>query len=175
MTPIEYQALAKRTTTPKAIDDRNFGLVNWSLGIAGETAEVQEFFEDWKEGQIDFDPVLLTKELGDVLWYTAIMCEQTNTTLDALPVVDPKETPSAARLAIYGGKVADYVKKVVCHGHDLDEQKLWQYVGMVYFLTKAVAVNQGLNVGEVMAANIAKLKERYPDGFTTEASINRTS
>jgi len=170
MSPIEYQSLAKRTAG--RFENINDALVNWALGIAGETAEVLDLFDAWSEGQHSPEGTL-TKELGDVLWYTALMCEETNISLADLPKPNIVVVPSAAKLAIAGGKVADYIKKVVCHGHELDSAKLWKLTGMVYDLTKEISVNDQLEIGVVMHENIEKLKRRYPKGFSTEASQNR--
>ncbi len=73
------------------------------------------------------------------------------------------------------GEVGEYVKKAVFHRHTLNRDKLKKELGDVLWYLAALCTNLDLELEEVMAANIEKLAERYPDGFSSEASINRSS
>jgi NTP pyrophosphatase (non-canonical NTP hydrolase) len=77
-------------------------------------------------------------------------------------------------LAGEAGEVCDYLKKIVFHGHDYDEQKLCLELGDALWYIAAIASNACLTLEEVAQGNIDKLKRRYPDGFSEEKSINRT-
>lgn len=50
----------------------------WAMGVAGEAGEVIEKWKKivaYKEGKVsDEDRRELAKELGDVVWYVAVMC-----------------------------------------------------------------------------------------------------
>lgn len=72
------------------------------------------------------------------------------------------------------GEVADYVKKVFGHGHPMDAAKLGKELGDVLWYLAVLADSIGLSLGEVAQRNIDKLRARYPDGFSTERSMNRT-
>ncbi|WEG14136.1 nucleoside triphosphate pyrophosphohydrolase family protein [Pullulanibacillus sp. KACC 23026] len=72
------------------------------------------------------------------------------------------------------GEVVDGVKKVMFHGHELDPQKLMLELGDVMFYVARMANALGYTLEQVATANIEKLMKRYPNGFSTEASINRT-
>ena len=97
-------------------------------------------------------------------------CERTWNTDQA-----PKEEWSNAALGLAGeaGEVVDYLKKVLFHGHTMDGAKLAKELGDVLFYTAILATLGGYSLAEVMQMNIDKLKARYPDGFTTAASVNR--
>ena len=71
------------------------------------------------------------------------------------------------------GETADLVKKHLFQGHELDRAKVIKELGDVlwYLVLLANAVDSSLD--EVAAANLAKLRARYPDGFDPERSINR--
>lgn len=71
------------------------------------------------------------------------------------------------------GEVADIVKKVVGHGHPLDRAALVKELGDVLWYVAAIAHVLGSDLDEVAAANIAKLRKRFPDGFTSAASRTR--
>ena len=81
---------------------------------------------------------------------------------------------SALGLCGESGEVADLVKKHIFHGHPLDPIKVAEELGDVlwYVARTCEAINVPLDV--VASRNIAKLKNRYPDGFSSERSINRS-
>jgi NTP pyrophosphatase (non-canonical NTP hydrolase) len=83
--------------------------------------------------------------------------------------------PLYAAVGISGeaGEVLDYIKKVHFHGHALDKQKLVKELGDVLWYLAAAADSVSVSLEEVAEANLKKLAERYPNGFTKERSINR--
>ena len=80
---------------------------------------------------------------------------------------------NALGLAGEAGEVADLVKKGVFHQHGLDLEKLKKELGDVLWYVAALCTTSGLSMSDVMQANIEKLKARYPDGYSSQASINR--
>ena len=71
------------------------------------------------------------------------------------------------------GEVAEAVKKHVGHGHALDVDAVKKELGDVLWYVAGIATTLGLDLSEVASANIDKLKKRYPDGFTSAASVAR--
>jgi NTP pyrophosphatase (non-canonical NTP hydrolase) len=71
------------------------------------------------------------------------------------------------------GEVADIIKKHMFHGHDLDKQELLKELGDVLWYVSNIARISGLPFELVAQTNINKLKRRYPEGFSTERSVNR--
>jgi NTP pyrophosphatase (non-canonical NTP hydrolase) len=71
------------------------------------------------------------------------------------------------------GEVVDLIKKHVYHGHPLDSDKLLKELGDVLWYVAALATALDVELSEVAAKNIAKLTARYPEGFSSEASMNR--
>lgn len=80
---------------------------------------------------------------------------------------------SALGLAGEAGEVADLLKKVLGHGHEMDREKLSKELGDVLWYVADLATLHGLKLSDIAEKNIAKLKERYPEGFSHEASRNR--
>jgi NTP pyrophosphatase (non-canonical NTP hydrolase) len=68
-----YQRLAMRTANPAL--DVSQQLLNGALGLCGEAGEVADTLKKslFQGHELDRDVVL--KELGDVLWYVAQLCE----------------------------------------------------------------------------------------------------
>lgn len=71
------------------------------------------------------------------------------------------------------GEVAEMLKKYLGHGHPLDLKKLERELGDVLWYLSAIATLNGLSLASIVAVNVMKLKARYPNGFSMEASQNR--
>ena len=80
----------------------------------------------------------------------------------------------ALGLAGESGEVADLVKKWTMQGHIIDANHLKKELGDVCWYIAETATAIGCTLEEIMQANIDKLRERYPDGFSAERSINRS-
>lgn len=80
---------------------------------------------------------------------------------------------NAIGLAGEAGEVADHIKKGVFHDHGIDKEKLIKELGDVLWYVAALATKIDMPLADIMERNIAKLKQRYPDGFKAEDSISR--
>lgn len=72
------------------------------------------------------------------------------------------------------GEVADVIKKEVFHDHPEDTEKIKKELGDVLWYVAAVATVYKLDLEDIAVANLEKLKKRYPDGFSSERSLNRS-
>ena len=72
------------------------------------------------------------------------------------------------------GEAIDIVKKWLAQGHELDREKLAKELGDVCWYLAETATALGYDLEDIMAANIEKLKKRYPEGFSSDRSVNRT-
>ena len=71
------------------------------------------------------------------------------------------------------GEAIDIVKKWLAQGHEQDKEKLKKELGDICWYLAETATALGCNLEEIMAANIEKLKKRYPEGFDSVRSQNR--
>lgn len=71
------------------------------------------------------------------------------------------------------GEVIDIVKKHLAQGHELDREKIIKELGDVAWYMAEIATVLDVELEDVLAQNIEKLKKRYPEGFSTEKSVNR--
>lgn len=71
------------------------------------------------------------------------------------------------------GEVIDLLKKHLSQGHPLNKEKMLEELGDVAWYMAEIAYALGADLESVLANNIIKLKERYPEGFSVEKSINR--
>jgi NTP pyrophosphatase (non-canonical NTP hydrolase) len=71
------------------------------------------------------------------------------------------------------GEVAEQLKKHFFHGHSLDKAKLSSELGDVLWYWVLLCDTLGLSMESVVRGNVEKLRRRYPEGFSTQHSINR--
>lgn len=95
MTGNKYQELASRTNdggSTKRLWDKmtaveNCGIdlgevFNACLGLAGEVGEMNDMIKKWVFHEKELNFIHLKKELGDVMWYVAMMCQSMDWNLD---------------------------------------------------------------------------------------------
>jgi len=85
-----------------------------------------------------------------------------------------KLTLGALGLAGESGEVIDMIKKRLFQGHEIDQEKLLDELGDVFWYYTLILQATGYSLQEVMLHNIEKLRRRYPDGFEIERSVNRS-
>ena len=71
------------------------------------------------------------------------------------------------------GEALDIMKKALFQGHELDDAKLLNEAGDILWYLALLATALGVPLSEIAERNIAKLKARYKDGFTSAESIHR--
>lgn len=188
----EYQELAARSSGAGSGKSAIVQILTAGLGLVGEAAEIGRLVE-----AIASPREQMAHEIGDCLWYVADLATLHGLALQDLAEVSLRpadrdlmslrafqlllvERPvhgvhalAALRLGVAAGQVADYLKKVYGHDHPLDTEKLIMLLGIALNRLVALASTYNLSMNTVGAANIAKLRKRYPDGFSSEASIGR--
>lgn len=77
----EYIALAMRTAIPQSQKEM---ITESALGLAGEAGEIADAVKKWRFQGHKLNTIDLYEELGDVLWYIALMCSATGTNFERL-------------------------------------------------------------------------------------------
>jgi NTP pyrophosphatase (non-canonical NTP hydrolase) len=69
------------------------------------------------------------------------------------------------------GEVADLVKKILHHDVPLESvrDKLIKEMGDVHWYLEYLAATLGITTEQVLVANVAKLKERHPNGWSPKS------
>lgn len=90
----DYVALAMRTNDDKgnerltkklAVNGLDIGgVLNGCLGLAGEAGETLDMIKKWIFHEKELDVDHLEKELGDVMWYMAMICYSFGFDLDRI-------------------------------------------------------------------------------------------
>jgi len=169
-----------------------------SLGLIGETGELADHIKKVIGHGHKLDPAVCVKELGDVMWYIAeaysmfgleipdadleLILERLGSAIkeqdggDQLLKRRPLQPVCALirKASIVASDVNEFIA-LVLNGEKTDEPWSGYQLALDELLNivLTVTIRLGFSVREVLEANIEKLKKRYPDGFKSEASINR--
>ena len=74
------------------------------------------------------------------------------------------------------GEFTDLIKKIAYHAHPLDHEthdKLCKELGDILWYVAMAATSLAVDMRSLAEENLAKLKARYPEGFSTEKSLGR--
>jgi NTP pyrophosphatase (non-canonical NTP hydrolase) len=80
---------------------------------------------------------------------------------------------AAAGLAEEAGEVLGLVRKHAYMAHLLDRERLTRELGDALWCLAAVATSLDVTLDDVASANVEKLRRRYPEGYSDEASRAR--
>lgn len=92
------------------------------------------------------------------------------------PALEKKDVLINGVMGLCGesGEAIDIVKKWLAQGHELDKEKLAKELGDICWYLAETATALGLSLEDIMAANIEKLRKRYPEGFDAARSLHRS-
>ncbi len=90
--------------------------------------------------------------------------------------LDHNELLANMALGISGesGEVADIIKKYLYQGHAFNLAETINELGDIMFYIANLCNVLKIDLEDVMHNNLMKLRHRYPEGFDTERSINRS-
>lgn len=165
MSPTVYQSAAARTLpdlrslhasldAASTVDPRTIPLLMAAVGLAGEAGE-------WATGGHD------AAEAGDVLWYVAAVCTALGIDMADVVVDDVDPPPTGVNEAILGVAcmIVEQAKKAAFHGKEINEDMI---AGCLIGVTTVLRTVHG-DLAPIMAANVAKLQARWPDGFRVQS------
>jgi hypothetical protein len=183
MNEVNYRKAVEQLMNPKLTFNEKLG--NWASGLCGESAELDELADE-----ATFDELCRTKfdklidESSDCRWYATAF----TITLDVPEwwTVDGPNTPiphSPQQHTRYmmriAGKINDVVKKVIYHGHEFDNNRRAEILGLLadymrYY--QSFLWHISISDEQVKQYNVNKLAKRYKNlKFTTEQSVNRNN
>lgn len=71
------------------------------------------------------------------------------------------------------GEIGSSVKAVWIYGRQIDFDNLIEEVGDCLFYLQAIGLECGFDLDDAMRENIAKLRKRYPNGYSDKAANER--
>jgi len=94
-------------------------------------------------------------------------------TVNASLTRDQRLLDAAAGLSEEAGEVLGLVRKHLFMGHAIDVARVTTELGDALWCLTTTAGALGISLETVAAANIAKLRKRYPDGYSDAKSAER--
>ena len=154
------------------------------LGFAGEVAELVEWDMKWKRGTRGGIPaekliVNLIEELGDCLWYMALLHHATGIPRFARNENDchfgsPGFGDPIPKLGLASGKLIDYAKKRCIYGRsDMPTTLAVEGIAIAEEAFYVIIRAYGLSRDKILEANIAKLTERHGAKFRESSTFER--
>lgn len=154
----------------ESIEDTLLDLANYAIMTVIELRKKEESKMKDKEDvlPLDIDKYVIAKEMG----IKEYQKKSTRTMND-----DLKHNDIVANM-IFGlngevGEVTDILKKHLFHGHKLNMNHLKEELGDAMFYIVNLATLYNIDMSEVLQMNVDKLLKRYPNGFSSQDSINR--
>lgn len=147
-----------------------------AVGLCGEAAELTEALEVWEAAEKPTSGHLheaVIKELGDFLWYAGALhawgCEGTGdfvppTALLGLQWASQALPYKDTDLCKCAGAVGELMKKHIGHDRPFDRPKFMQLIARCIVSAAIVAQRIGVDLPDVCATNIAKLRARFQGG-----------
>lgn len=91
------------------------------------------------------------------------------------PALDKKDVLINSVMGLCGesGEAIDIVKKWLMQGHELDREHLVRELGDVAWCLAEAATALDVPLEAVFQGNLDKLRQRFPNGFDTGASVKR--
>lgn len=161
----EYQKLAR--VTCNTLGDIKLDLSHMIMGMISE-------YNELVDANTNRDIVNIREESADVVWYIANYCTFRGYDLSDFFVLTRTEMADY-ELTYNISKLADLVKKFVAYGKPINEEEEKAIINEI--LTNIL---EFFNFGQAdfllaLDRNIAKLKQRYGDKFSSEKAINRNT
>ena len=101
------------------------------------------------------------------------LCKPGHAILSELSPADCHMLHMAMGVSGEAGELLDAVKKAVIYRKPLDAENIREEAGDILFYLTGLLNAISANASEVIAANMAKLSKRYPDGYSNVAAAER--
>ena len=105
----KYQQFVEGLASPNSIKDFESRISTVGLGLGGEGGEIADYVKKVLFHGKDFDPEVLKKELGDVMWYVAFACNTLGCTIQ--DVIDQNVEKLQARYPSGKFSREDFLRK----------------------------------------------------------------
>lgn len=171
MEATEYAFAALRTRTDLG---RNDNRTHALMGMVTEAGEVVDIAKRKFAYGKPVDTVNLLEEIGDYLWYVAVLCDAVDHDYAAIvhaastSFEEIKEDQRVWSLTEVSLGLSTVTPGILEGTRDVEESIGISIVFCLYALDL-----YDMTIEQAQAANIAKLTARYPEKFTNDLALNR--
>lgn len=150
--------------------------------VMGSLTEIEEILDNYSDGVLITDPNRqgsIAEESADIFWYISIPFRELNisktdleyTSIENIDTSKPFNTLiSFTKTSL---KFLDLLKKKIYYNKDIDKKEMVDISSKMYLLLSKFCDHYNTNIDDILDKNIAKLKARYGDKFSSERAINR--
>jgi NTP pyrophosphatase (non-canonical NTP hydrolase) len=166
----EYKELSEKTlSTQFHCDEKRIELLLHAvMGILTETEELLD------NHLIKIDEINILEEIGDVAWYLAIIGREYNMDFPTdLPLSNEDPMKIVISIIKQTCKLLDMLKKKLYYNKPINDESFKQISTLVMILTQSYMNYYSIDIKGSFDINIAKLKARYGDKFSSDKAINR--
>jgi NTP pyrophosphatase (non-canonical NTP hydrolase) len=167
----EYLELSEKTlSTEFHCDEKHQKLLHSVIGVL---TEVEELLDNHIDDRKDLTNVL--EEAGDITWYLAIIGREFQIDYPQIIIKEKNNDPVRLILKIIKNtcKLLDMMKKKIYYNKTIDEVQFKNITHLVMLDLSDYMNTHDIDIQKSFDINIAKLKARYGDKFSSERAINR--
>lgn len=187
----EYINLANRTEPPYAPIRERLAFthpdpdlvrgLHASMGLATEAAELAESWMNADRRFSRLDKVHFIEELGDICWYEAILGSMfpDHDLMEDLLVVETSRskrgriTELILEITNHAGRITDQFKRAIFYDACLDLTKILDSRQNITEHVRELGHLLDVSLTYIREVNIAKLRKRFPEGFSEGDAVNR--
>ncbi len=186
MEPLAYQKAVERTFNRQ---NNEYDIINASMGLLGEIGELTNIF---KKVYFHGHPQNMSEvvdELGDIMWYYCALANTFNLNLErmlsrsipsdplSVSLLDKKDSTRVFSMISYINGIATQLCSALVFGPVVEQFRLDIEITLLFLALldglRLLIESLDLDLETICGANQRKLETRYPNGFTTEDSIER--
>ena len=169
----EYKKHALRSIKPH--DSKEMAIMDWILGIGGESSEVLELY---MRGVIN--KMTVAKEIGDIIWYITAFAAELDIDLKEFPEAASIDQPPAAlacAVSVTAGKLQEAIKHYFFHKEKSSRESIEIELDTLFEQVSLLCSAEQITINDCAKLNAAKLAHRFNlhDGgeYNTADSENR--
>ena len=171
----EYKKIAMQTEIKSSSYSSKESMYSACMGLMEETGEVIAelrkplFKGNFHQKKLDVEAV--KGEIGDLMWYIALICKNTDINMNELRVGQEKikkDLPKRERLIQLSikmgqksGEIVQEYEKIFCG--ESDKCQLKEKIQQQYSCTCELLRELGITLDDVLSENVKKINSRYGD------------
>jgi NTP pyrophosphatase (non-canonical NTP hydrolase) len=176
MTWTDYLPLAEKTLSTQFHCDDLFHQ-NLLHAVIGALTEVEEILQNYSNGQLVTDPSQqgsIAEETADIFWYLSILYRELNIEHDVKPYTSNEDPFSVLiKFTTLSLSFLDILKKKIYYNKEANTVTMKQLSVEMYDTLMVFCQLYNTDVSVILDKNIAKLRARYGEKFSSERAINR--
>jgi hypothetical protein len=174
----EYLTLSEKTLSRQFNCEEKEQL--YLHAVIGSLTEIEEILENYQEGELKTEvnqQGSVAEESADIFWYLAILFRELNLDItdNNAVITNDVNTPFKTLMEFLKEnlRMLDSLKKKLYYNKEINITNFIDSTFKLYTLLEMYCKFYSADINIILDKNIAKLKARYGDKFSSERAINR--